>query len=222
MNKILLLALLTACFAACKKKDQSVDLHYNLYPVNQGHSVVYRVMEVKIDVSLEQNDTTLYFLKTEIGDTVIDNEGRIARKFNRYKSDSQTGPWMLTDVWTTIVEDGRAELTEENQRVIKMVFAPTETQSWNMNAYNMLGTMDCYYSNLFVPKTLNGIYFDSTVTVEQQSFYSFIDLRRKYEVYAKGVGLINKYYKDYTIQNFDTTAIQQGTEVQMSIVSYNP
>lgn len=222
MNKILLLAFLTACFAACKKKDQSVDLYYNLYPLNPGHSIVYRVMEVEIDAELEQNDTSRYFLKTEIGDTVTDNEGRIARKFNRYKSASQSGPWTLTDVWTTIIENGKAELVEENQRVIKLVFPPTETQTWNMNAYNMLGTMDCYYSDLFVPRSVNGIYFDSTVTVEVQSFDSFIDFRHKYEVYARGIGLVNKYYKDYTIQNFDTTDIQKGTEIHMSVVGYYP
>jgi len=58
------------------------------------------------------------------------------------------------------------------------------------------------------------------VVVEQEEFSSLVDHRRKYEVYAKGVGLIHKYYKDLEIQNFDTLNVKNGNEVFYYLTGY--
>jgi len=56
--------------------------------------------------------------------------------------------------------------------------------------------------------------------VEQEEFFSLIDYRRKYEVYAKNVGLISKFYKDLKISGFDTTNVQSGTELFYTFIGY--
>jgi hypothetical protein len=181
------------------KKDEPYDMHYDYFPLNDGRYVIYSVHEVFVDQQIQQKDTFDYFIKTLIGDTIIDNSGRIARKFERYFSSSASGPWTIHDIWTAIIDGGRAELVEENNRTIKLVFAPSEDDEWDMNAYNTLDQMNCYYSNINLPYTVNGTAFSTTVTVEQEDFSSFIDSRRKYEVYAKEVGMIHKYFKDFII-----------------------
>lgn len=204
---------------SCKKKD-TFDMHYDYFPLSQDRYVIYSVHEIFVDQQLQQKDTFDYFIKTLVGDTVMDNSNRIARKFERYFSSSASGPWTIHDVWTAIIDGGRAELVEENNRTIKLVFAPSEDDEWDMNAYNTLGQMNCYYSNINQPYTVNGSTFSTTVTVEQEDFSSFIDSRRKYEVYAKEVGMIHKYFKDFIIINGNPNNVKKGHLIDMQLVSY--
>jgi hypothetical protein len=213
------LLLLLLIVAACKKKNEAPDMYYAYFPVDEGRYVTYSVMEVHIDSLLHLNDTSMYYVKAVMGDTITDNEGRVARRYNRYYRDNPNDPWVLHDIWTAIITNGRAELVEENQRTIKMVFAPTKYKEWNCNAFNMLDPLDCYYRDLHVEGGINGFYFDSTMTVEQEDYRTNVDFRRKYEQYAKGVGLYYKHYKDYKIY-FDTADIIKGNEIIMKLIDY--
>lgn len=225
VNKFRTIGMLSVClflFAApsCKKKAETVDMYYDYFPQTQGKYVVYSVHEVIVDTQVNQKDTLDYFIKTVIGDTLIDNQGRVVHKFERYKSSSASGPWAIKDVWTCVIDGPRGELVEENNRTIKLIFAPSEDDLWNMNAYNTLDPMECYYSGLNVPYFLNGMNFSSSVTVEQEDFTSYIDSRRKYEVYARGVGMIYKYYRDFVINNGNPNNVKKGRLLVMSAVAY--
>jgi hypothetical protein len=171
-------------------------------------------MEIYHDINLAiKHDTNRYQLRTLIGDTVIDNEGRIARKFIRFKRPNSSSDWTQTDLWTTIITNNRAELVEENQRVIKLVFAPTISKEWNINAFNIYPETNAYYSNIHDSKTVGALTFDSTLVVEIADVgENLIKRVRKFEVYAKGVGLVRRYYKDISIMNFDTLNVTGGTE----------
>ena len=222
-NRISMIILLASLIAVqgCKKDEVSVDFHYDYFDLTPGRYIEYNVMEVKHDeTAIIQHDTSFYQLRTVIGDTVIDNEGRTARKYLRYKRSTSSDVWVLADIWSTIIDSRRAEVLEENQRMVKMVFAPTIEKVWDMNAYNMFPELECYYRDIHDSYSLNGIGFDSTVVVEQEEFSSLVDHRRKFEVYAKGVGLIHKYYKDLEIQNFDTLNVKNGNEVFYYLTGY--
>jgi hypothetical protein len=136
------------------------------------------------------------------------------------KKDTLTQPWHLQDIWTSIIDGDRAELVEENQRTIKLVFAPTKYKQWNCNAYNMLDPLDCYYRDIHKPATINGLTFDSTLVVELKDFHSLIDYRRQYEQYAVGVGMIYKQFTDFQIQNADMNDVVKGKEIIMKVVDY--
>ena len=202
------------------KKDDTFDMQYDYFPLSEGRYIVYSVHEILVDQQLQQKDTFDYFIKTLVGDTVMDNSGRIAREFQRYYSPNANGPWTFHDMWTAIIDGGRAELVEENNRTIKLVFAPSEDDEWDMNVYNTLGQMDCYYSNINSSYSVNGTEFSTTVTVEQEDFSSFIDSRRKYEVYAKGVGMIHKYFRDFIIINGNPNNVKKGHLIDMQLISY--
>ena len=221
VKKVLVLLLLITAFVSCKKDNEPVNFHYGYFPVDQGRYVIYQVHEENIDVNVNQYDVSDYYLKAIIGDTIIDNQGRIVNRYERYVSNSVSGPWTLKDIWTTIIESNRAELVEENNRMIKMVFAPTKFKEWNMNAYNVLDPLDCYYRDIHKSFALNGISFDSTVVVEQEEYTtSKIDYRRKYEVYAKNVGMIQKYFKDQTNVFGDTSNVIKGKTLIMNAVEF--
>lgn len=206
---------------SCKKEKASVDFHFDYFDLRQGRYITYDVTEIKHDDgAIVAHDTMNYQLKTVIGDTVVDNEGRIARKFLRYKRNSPSDSWVLSDVWTAIITGRRAELVEENQRMVKMVFAPTISKVWDLNAYNPQNELECYYRDLHKQTTINGIQFDSVLVVEQEDFPSFVDYRRKYEVYANGVGLVYKHFKDLKIQNFDSLNVTSGNELFYKVTGY--
>ena len=107
---------------------------------------------------------------------------------------------------------------EENQRKVKLVFAPTLNKLWDANAENMEAEMMCYYKNIHKDTVVNGVSFDSTVVVEQNNFTSLIDTVRMFEVYAKGIGLVHKYSKDNHWQ-FGSSQIVQGSEMYYEYVS---
>jgi len=166
-------------------------------------------------------ETLYYKLKTVIGDTVIDNEGRVARRFYRYIFDTLTNSYKIKDLWTSIIDNYRAELVEENQRVIKMVFALSPEKEWNINAFNLGEENLAYYENIHEKYTLNGFIFNETVKVMHEYVEpEFRFYKNKYEVYAKGIGMIEKKYIDIEYENFDTLQPSSGEEIFYKIINY--
>jgi len=168
---ILLVASLLSC-----KKDNSPDpkFHFDYYPIETGRFVVYDAMEIRHDIqALVQRDTTIFLLKTVIGEQITDLEGDIAYKFYRYWKTNPNDEWIIKDVWTTKIKDRRAELVEENQRIIKLVFAPTSDKIWDINAHNTFAPLNARYNTESLHKnfSVNNISFDSTVRVNQQVFF---------------------------------------------------
>lgn len=205
-------------FTACKKKKQVItSFQYEYFGSDEGNFVIYDVTQIIHETA---SDTFNYQLKTLIGDTITDNEGRITNKFWRYTRANDTEEWQVQDLWTCVIDDGRAELVEENQRKIKLVFIPTVNKEWNINAFNPEEEDLAYYRDINDEKSFYGYNFDSTLVVEKEDFFSLVDKRRRYETYAKNIGLVDLYHKDLTIQNFDTLDIQNGTELYYRLNSY--
>jgi hypothetical protein len=203
---------LTAILFSCKKEGQP-NFHREYFGLETGRYVMYKVTEISHDTALlPAHDTVTYQLMTVWEAEYIDNEGRSASEFRRYKRDNASDPWMISDIWTGIHDGIRAELIEENQRIVKLVFAPTLSKEWDANAYNTFPEKSTYYANVHVDTTINGILFDSTIFVDQERFYSLIDTVRRFEVYAKHVGLINKFEKN-NIYDFGDPEPKKGNEV---------
>jgi hypothetical protein len=218
---ILVIPILSLVFLnACKKQEPSPDMAYSYFDLTHGRFIIYDAVKITHDAAQSQHDTLVYQMKTVIGDTIIDNEGRTANRFLRFFRNTESDPWVLQDIYTTIIENRRAELVVENQRIIKLVFAPTLSKSWNANAFNMLSTMDCYYRAIDKKATIGALSFDSTLIVEQADFSSLIGHERKYEVYAKGIGMVYTFFKDLEIANFDTLNVKKGDELFLTINSY--
>lgn len=220
MKKTVFLGTLFFGLLSCKESE-SVDFGFDYFPMEEGTFVEYEVLEVFHDVNIiPQHDTTKYRLKTKIGEEIIDNSGRPVRKFFQLKFDLQSGELINERVWTRVSDNGRGEVVEENQRMIKMVFAVKNNKEWNVNAFNDLTKQYAFYSNVDESQTINNFYFEKTAKVNYEDFFSLVDYRKKHEVYAKGIGLVERSFKDFTIQNFDTTAIQKGTEIYYKLIDF--
>ena len=219
---IILISILALSITSCKKKKvDSPKMYTNYFGLKEGRYVIYDVQEMFHDVAVSpQHDTNFYQLKTVIGNEITDNQGRIVREFKRYKRNKITDVWVFSDLWTAVIENNKAELVEENQRVIKLVFAPTADKKWNPNAFNMLDSLKYYYSNIHSPYNLSGLSFDSTVNVSNDKFFSLIDYKIDNYKYATNIGLIQKTYKNLTIANFDTLDVRKGSEIHYKCIGY--
>ncbi len=208
--------------SACKKDKNSspVQLHTDYSPIEEGRYVIYESTEITHDAAVNQHDTLTFLLKTKIGSIYVDNEGRAAREFLRFISLDTGLTWQLSDTWTTILDGNKLELVEENQRVVKLLFAPTIDKVWDINAYNSFPKQNASYSSIHTPRSINGNNFDSTITVKQADFFSLVDYQKQNEVYAKGVGMVSKYFKDLIIANFDTLNVLKGKELYYNCISF--
>ena len=114
---------------SCKKELVNSDqfLYTSYFELKTGKFIEYDVMEITHDENATiQHDTSYYQLKCVIEDTFTDNAGRLAFNYVRYKRTNSTEPWAQSDLWSTTVFNNKAELVEENQRIVKLVFPISE------------------------------------------------------------------------------------------------
>lgn len=203
---------------ACKKSEPTPSFHYEYFGMQEGRYVIYDVVEIDHEDQFDIHDTTYYQLKTVWDQPYIDNEGRRASEFHRFVRSSPAEEWTMVDVWTGIIVDARrAEMIEENQRKVKLVFAPTSQKIWDANAYNMLGEQECYYEDIHKSANVGGNQFDSTLIVEYADQSNLVDDIRIYERYAKGVGMIEWFYKKNNYQG--APEVDFGKEIYYTFVS---
>ena len=220
----LIIILISVLIFSCKKNNSNEtnqDKYSSYFGLSQGRYIIYDVREILHDETAEiKHDTLNYQLKTVIGDTIFDNAGRLAYKYYRYKRSNAFQNWVMSDVWTILIDENQAELTEENQRIIKLFFPVSDITNWNANVFNLNESLDCSYDKIHQSKSLSGLLFDSTVTVEQENERNLIQFKRKYEVYGNRIGLIKKYFKDLKINNFDTLNIKSGSEIFYNCIDF--
>ncbi|MCB9222878.1 MAG: hypothetical protein H6582_01770 [Crocinitomicaceae bacterium] len=208
-----MIGLIVATAIACKKQDTNIIYGYECFPTDSGHYVVYDVIDIFHDELLLKHDTNAYQIKEVIGEEDIDLEGDPFKKMYRYKRLNDTLDWVLKDVWALKPSNRSIELVEENKRRIKMVFSISYDQYWNINVFNNDDAENAYYDNIYQPISIGGIDYDSSVTVKQHYFTSYIEHIRAYEIYSPGVGKIYSYRADLDINNGDSTDIYYGTEL---------
>jgi hypothetical protein len=213
--------LVILCFSCKKGNSDPINFGYQYFQVNNGHFVVYAVIDIIHDDAVGVHDTNYYQIKEVVGESFLDEEDEEAHKLFRYYRSDTSNSWATKDVWVTKLTETTAEVVEENKRRIKMGFAISYNKFWNGNALNNDDKEECYYTNITDPYTLNnGTEVELTTIVEHSEFLTFIDYIRHFEVYAADIGKIYSFKKDIEINNSDTLDVMKGTELFYSMVDY--
>lgn len=209
----LILIVVIFLFASCKKNvDSTLEYGYEYFGLEKGNFVEYKVSYMEHDSLLQKHDTTHFYYKTVIGDEYIDNEGRKGYEYLRYRKDSLQQEYTFLSKWSTFIADFRAELVEENQKKIKLIFPLKKNETWNVNSFNMNGERLAFFEEVHKSKNIGNHPFDSTATIEIYRYKTLIDDRLDQEVYAKNIGMIYKVSKDLYFQ-FGWTLPYRGTEI---------
>ncbi|MCB0810066.1 MAG: hypothetical protein KDB96_12375 [Flavobacteriales bacterium] len=196
------LSTLVILLSGCKEDEPiaPLDLGYGYFPTHLGRWVEYQVDSVWRDDVINSSGQLTYSLREVIEEDHVDNEGRPAQRIRRYVLDT-LGNWVVRDVWTQTLDATSAERTEENLRLLKLVFPVRGGQFWDLNSRNTEDELEMTYTAWDVPWSVNGMAFDSTALVETTFFNNLVDTVIHTERYAKGVGLV---YQRRVVSNTQT------------------
>ena len=202
----------TVFFQSCGGGTEAdpIEFGYDYFPLEIGKYIEYDVDSIIYDIgagnTVVSRENSIQ-VREEVTDSFPDNEGRLMYRIERYERADAMEEWRVSDVWTATVTDRQAERIEENLRFIKMVFPVSDnTNPWNGNKYidenlviSVAGESIFIFKNWLyeyreIGEALNigGFPFDDVVTIYQADEENFIELRRSFERYARGVGLVER------------------------------
>jgi hypothetical protein len=214
IRKICYSLLLLAVFSSCKKEEPAeIDLGYDFFPNEVRSFIVYRVDSIHYGINQEE---FTFQIKEVLANEFIDGEGKAAMSVERYKRQTNADPWVLQNVWVQKRTPTAAERVEDNIRYVRLAFPVEDGKSWNGNAYNTLGEWEYEYADVDEPFELGINSFSKSLRVNQRNNVNLVDQEIAYEVYARGVGLVQKYFKDVSIQ----PGQMSGVEYTWSVLLY--
>jgi hypothetical protein len=211
LNLLFFLLLVGASFIACEREIMEPEvLDTSYFPLETGKYAIYAVDSIVYNDFEGTVDTTSFLLKEEIGETETDNLGKTYYRINRYrKADTLGSSWVFDGVWAAQQVDQFAYRIENNLRYINIVFPVTLDKNWDGIVYIRRdttvsipgGDIDLYkdwddfrITELHQTETIQGITYDSVLTVLRVDKVNNIERRFSEEKFAAGVGLI--YRKD--------------------------
>ena len=198
------------------------DGKYFFYPA-LGQAVIYDVIETQYALTTAPVVKN-YQLKEVFASTSIEADGKEALRIERYRRENDAQKWVIDSVFLAKKEIDKALKTENNVTYVKLIFPLSEGVKWNGNAYNALGNDTYELKKLNQPFQTNAQNFPKTLTVIQQNDSTLVDLKRRLEVYAEGIGMI---YQEKTNVSYCNSGdclgkgkIDFGTKYILKIKSY--
>jgi len=208
-------------FSSCKNDStvEPADLSHYYFPYEQGLWIHYDVDSTVWDDFTSDSAIYNYQIKEYVESYFIDDEGNDAMRLERHFRDSDTIEWSISDIWFMNIKTTSAEKVEENVRFVKLIFPVKKNKSWDGNIYNYLPEQNYKYEETHIPYAINTIELDSVVIVRQANETSLVNEIQKYEVYAKDIGMVEKYSLDVE-KDIITQTIVKGTEYHYKIRAY--
>ncbi|MBI1286415.1 MAG: hypothetical protein GC178_02445 [Flavobacteriales bacterium] len=215
-------------FSGCYREDTELPfIGYEYFPTELGKYVEYKVDSTWQDDPIGPTAfAEAHYLLRELNESYFtDDEGRQAIRVERYSRSTPQGDWGIKDVWFKVRTPKVAEQNEENVVFIKQNFPIVSGKSWDGNSKNTLQTLEEAYNQLNIPEvweysyeninepyTINGLTFDSTVTVVQYDRPAIFGLNLiAKEVYAKNIGMIHKQLNVFDVQQNQTNPNEKDT-----------
>lgn len=227
MQKIIwLISILTVFLYSCSKDEEEIvepDQGYDYVGLEVGKYVVYDVDSFFYDDFDNTIDSSFFQIKEEVDSKIIDLEGDEAFKIIRYRKESDTTDWVLTDVWSSKITTTNFQKVEENVRFIKLIFPIRANATWNGNALNNDGETTYEYTAVDQTETIGGNTLGKVLTVLQFEEVNLIEEKFFEEKYAKGIGMVYKKTVDISSELNSSTGVFErslGYDITMTLASY--
>lgn len=193
---------LWACSTKESLDEETYSFGYEYFPVKVGHEVVYDIDSIVYDDFSGSVKKYTYQKKERITDSFYDASQRLYQRVERYYRKNDSDSWALSKALVHTLNTYTAEVQEDNQRIIRLVFPVQRSKSWNAYLYTGIsGKRDFYYS------ATGGVYtyqsnkqLLNTITVTQQNDSNLIEKRLRREMYAPGVGMVFAQYDSIDTQ----------------------
>src|SRR5690606_3689081 len=110
------------------------------------------------------------------------------------------------------------EQFDNNQSRVILIFPVKEGEQWDANAKNTLQEQEYEYLDVHLPYKVNQFSFDSSLKVVQLDEENLLQQYYSEEVYATGVGMVEKTVK---MLNTDLQGnIKNGYSLKYQIIAY--
>jgi len=167
-------------------------------PPQSGYSFFYPIYKQYVEYEVEETQYALsqeplvktYQVKELVDSFFTDIDGKEALLIKRFQRNNEQQAWKLDSVFTSKKLQDKALKSENNITYLKLMFPLKEKMTWDINLFNAFGKDEVVVENLYKPYTVNNQYFPSTVRIVQENDSTLVDLKKKIEIYADGVGLI--------------------------------
>lgn len=181
--------LITSCNSSKEVGPETVG--YDFYPLVVGNYRIYDVEEINYLVT--GFDTSVYQLREIIIDSIPSNDHTIYL-LRRDIRTNEMDAWESDSVWTVTRTSNYLSITENNIPFIKLTFPVKEGKEWDGNSLNSRSELIYYYQSIEAT-SIDSLSLDDHIRViieDVEENVTGVDLRS--EVYAKGIGLVEKDY----------------------------
>lgn len=190
-SQILIIFSLLICACEETVEDPNLDLEQDYQPLAIGNFWIYEVGET-IYYGENDSETSLYYYRDLIRTSYLNEENEMTFVVARSKSVDRS-TWALELEYTMIYRDKLLLRTISNTPLSALVFPPREGKTWNGKNYQAEGD-DEFEIDFEGLSELSGFENIQAVRVSQENLDDKITIRDiRYEVFGKGVGLLEKY-----------------------------
>lgn len=177
-----------------------IEKGFEYLPLENTTPKLYKYSFINIDLLAGIRDTSVWYFKELITDTITDTLDCTLIRVERLKRRSNSDPWEPATTYSYRVYANKIVRVYENIPYLILDFPIQQNKTWNGNIFNTLDNEDYIYSFINTQDTVGQTAYDSVLVVNQQEFESLYTYQLKEERYAYGVGLILKVAYDVESQ----------------------
>jgi len=195
MDRFLLsMVLISLSLYSCHKtEDVPLDLHLDYQPLELGLKWVFEVNET-IYFGGNDMESDFFFYSDQIIEAFENHSGINTYIVQRTKSADQID-WKAHLTYSMKIENGFLLRKMDNEVQASFQFPPQNNRSWDGNLYN-IHQEDLFGVDFIDRYSVGKLVFNDVVKVNQENQDDLITIRdNRYEVFAKNVGLVEKYYE---------------------------
>lgn len=233
MKKLILYFFVTVLLYSCGDEpiEKDNDYYFNYFPLEIGTQKIYEVTDITIDFLTNTNDTSVYYLRETVLDTIIDTldyQLYLIEQEIRYDTVSY---WEHFNQISVRKHHRSIVSVTENVAELSLPFPEKEYREWDINEFNNNEEEIWQYKKINTQDSVLGVWYDSVLVTQPKrnnsNVYFYVVKEAKY---AYNVGLISQTLIDAESQQTDNpninildpveTRLTKGTLYFKKLVSY--
>lgn len=226
ITSMFLVLLLISCESTIEKPLPDPREGWDFFPIDLGYARTYEVQRISYIGSTI--DTSVYQLREQVYDSIVENGVTLVYLLERSKRFPDQSDFTTDSIWPLRRNERYLSVNENGNHLIKLVFPITDGREWDGNRL-MNRSLAKYEYRLNFLNPLEGNYdflsADLDLVWVQISDIprNIVSQNQQYEVYAKGVGLIEKksVVLEFCTVNCDSTGqINRGMILTQKLISH--
>lgn len=222
MRKKLFIGLSILWLISCERENPNLDLGFNYQPLEIGRFWIYEVDELVVFGENDQEERK-FFVRDKVDYSYLNAQNEQVFVIKREESTNRLN-WVGGRNYAMFVRKNALVRFSENRTIVPLVFPPRESTSWDANVFNSSERDEFTILKAGVVDSGN-VSYPRAVVVRQEQDDDLITFRdNRYEVFARGIGLVEHYFEVFTYCSRNDCLGQQlingGRKTHMKIVDY--